>query len=133
MLYRLARVRRIGSTNAWPTRPYFRYRHSRPDHRPQIRRIRCPSHARLQSRAGRRLHPLRPRGIASVWSKQDSFEEHKQDTLIAGAGLCHEDIVELTVREGPARVQELIDFGVEFTRTEQRPARRPDRSLRPAP
>jgi L-aspartate oxidase len=54
-------------------------------------------------------------GIASVWSKQDSFEEHKKDTLAAGAGLNHEDIVELCVREGPARVQELIDWGVEFT------------------
>ncbi|MGZ3697810.1 MAG: FAD-dependent oxidoreductase, partial [Bdellovibrionota bacterium] len=39
-------------------------------------------------------------GIASVWSKQDSFEEHKQDTLVAGAGLCHEEIVDLCVREG---------------------------------
>jgi L-aspartate oxidase len=57
-------------------------------------------------------------GIASVWSKQDSFEQHKQDTLVAGAGLCNEAIVELTVREGPARVQELIDLGVEFTRAE---------------
>ena len=55
-------------------------------------------------------------GIASVWSKQDSFEEHKQDTLVAGAGLCRENIVDLCVREGPARVQELIDLGVEFTR-----------------
>ncbi|MDR3608759.1 MAG: L-aspartate oxidase [Oligoflexia bacterium] len=57
-------------------------------------------------------------GIASVWSKQDSFEEHKQDTLTAGAGLCHEDIVDITVHEGPERVQELIDLGVEFTRAE---------------
>src|SRR3954471_12696802 len=57
-------------------------------------------------------------GIASVWSKEDSFEEHKRDTLVAGAGLCHEDIVELCVREGPARVRELIDLGVEFTRSE---------------
>src|SRR5205823_764570 len=56
-------------------------------------------------------------GIASVWSKQDSFEEHQQDTLNAGAGLCHPDIVDLCVREGPARVQELIDIGVAFTRT----------------
>jgi L-aspartate oxidase len=55
-------------------------------------------------------------GIASVWSKQDSYEEHKQDTLVAGAGLCHPDIVDLCVREGPARVQELIQLGVEFTR-----------------
>lgn len=54
-------------------------------------------------------------GIASVWSKQDSFEEHKADTLRAGAGLCHESVAELCVREGPARVKELIDWGVAFT------------------
>jgi L-aspartate oxidase len=57
-------------------------------------------------------------GIASVWSKQDSFDEHKRDTLVAGAGLCDETVVDLCVREGPARVQELIDLGVEFTRQE---------------
>lgn len=57
-------------------------------------------------------------GIASVWSEQDSFEEHKKDTLFAGAGLCDPKIVELCVKEGPARVQELIDLGVEFTRVE---------------
>jgi L-aspartate oxidase len=56
-------------------------------------------------------------GIASVWSKQDSFEEHQKDTLVAGAGLCHKDIVQLCVEEGPARVQELIDLGVAFTRS----------------
>ncbi len=55
-------------------------------------------------------------GIASVWSKQDSFEEHKEDTRKAGAGLCHPHIVDLCVREGPSRVQELIDLGVEFTK-----------------
>jgi len=57
-------------------------------------------------------------GIASVWSKQDSFEEHQQDTLRAGAGLCHESVVELCVKEGPSRVQELIDLGVCFTKSE---------------
>ncbi|MBI2711400.1 MAG: L-aspartate oxidase [Bdellovibrio sp.] len=60
-------------------------------------------------------------GIASVWSKKDSFEEHKKDTLIAGAGLCHPDIVDLCVREGPSRVQELIDLGVEFTKSHLAP------------
>lgn len=55
-------------------------------------------------------------GIASVWSKQDTFEEHIRDTLIAGAGLCHQDIVDLCVHEGPARIQELIDLGVQFTK-----------------
>ena len=56
-------------------------------------------------------------GIASVWSKTDSFEEHVQDTLRAGAGLCHKDIVEITVHEGPARVRELIAHGVAFTKS----------------
>lgn len=55
-------------------------------------------------------------GIASVWSKQDSFEEHYQDTLNAGAGLCHSDIVKICVHEGPDRVRELIELGVEFTK-----------------
>lgn len=55
-------------------------------------------------------------GIASVWSKEDSFEEHQRDTLIAGAGLCDEATVEICVREGPDRVRELIEFGVEFTK-----------------
>src|SRR5512147_178348 len=40
-------------------------------------------------------------GIASVWSPEDSFEEHSQDTMTAGADLCHRDIVDLVVREAP--------------------------------
>lgn len=55
-------------------------------------------------------------GIASVWSKDDSVEEHLQDTLAAGAGLVHQNIAALCVSEGPARVRELVDIGVAFTR-----------------
>lgn len=55
-------------------------------------------------------------GIAAVWSKSDSPEEHKADTLIAGAGLCNERAVDICVNEGPARIQELIEWGVNFTR-----------------
>lgn len=55
-------------------------------------------------------------GIASVWSEKDSFEQHERDTIIAGAGLCHRDAVEACVHEGPARVRELIELGVEFTK-----------------
>ncbi len=54
-------------------------------------------------------------GIASVWSEQDSFEQHIQDTLQAGAGLCEPRAVDLCVREGPGRVRELIEWGVRFT------------------
>ncbi len=57
-------------------------------------------------------------GIASVFSEKDSFENHIQDTLEAGAGLCNKKTVELTVREGPARVRELIDLGVSFSKNE---------------
>jgi L-aspartate oxidase len=53
-------------------------------------------------------------GIASVWSPEDSFASHVDDTLRAGAGLCHRDVAEMVVREGPAAVRELIRRGVAF-------------------
>jgi len=53
-------------------------------------------------------------GIASVWSPDDSFESHIEDTLVAGAGLCHRDAVEQVVRDGPERVRDLIARGVRF-------------------
>ena len=55
-------------------------------------------------------------GIAAVWSKEDSIAEHKKDTLVAGAGLCNESIVDICVTEGPDRIKELIEWGVEFTK-----------------
>ncbi|MBI5641891.1 MAG: L-aspartate oxidase [Deltaproteobacteria bacterium] len=54
-------------------------------------------------------------GIASVSSKEDTFEAHIKDTLYAGAGLCHKDIVEVVVKDAPARIQELIQLGVKFS------------------
>lgn len=56
-------------------------------------------------------------GIAAVLDPLDSPEDHVRDTIDAGAGLCHAEAVERLVREGPARVRELIDWGVEFSRT----------------
>ena len=62
-------------------------------------------------------------GIAAVWDPiQDSFESHIQDTHVAGAGICHPDTVELTVRTAPDRIQELIELGVNFSRAEHQPA-----------
>lgn len=55
-------------------------------------------------------------GIAAVMNPTDSFEAHIQDTLIAGAGLCKQDAVEVVVREGPDRVRELMELGAAFTR-----------------
>lgn len=54
-------------------------------------------------------------GIASVWSKDDTFDAHIKDTLDAGAGLCNREVVETVVRDAPARIQELISLGVEFS------------------
>ena len=53
-------------------------------------------------------------GIAVVSDPADSFEAHMTDTLVAGAGLCHEVTVERTVREGPARIAELRARGAAF-------------------
>src|SRR5580704_15758965 len=51
-------------------------------------------------------------GIATVMSPDDSFESHIKDTLIAGAGLCKEDVVRAVVEEAPARIKELIQWGM---------------------
>ena len=45
---------------------------------------------------------------------KDSFEKHIEDTLIAGDGLCNEDVVKIVVKEGPDRVRELIEWGARF-------------------
>jgi L-aspartate oxidase len=55
-------------------------------------------------------------GIATVWSGEDTFESHIEDTHRAGAGLCHPDVVDLVVRDAPDRIRELIGWGVMFTR-----------------
>ncbi len=54
-------------------------------------------------------------GVAAVTTPDDSVEAHTVDTLVAGAGLCKEEIVRMVVTEGPARVRELIDHGVRFS------------------
>ena len=57
-------------------------------------------------------------GIAAVTSKEDSVEMHVRDTLIAGAGLCKENVVRTIVQEGPERIAELIDLGMKFSERE---------------
>lgn len=57
-------------------------------------------------------------GIATVLDKHDSFEQHVSDTEIAGAGLCHQDVVENVVRMGPEVIRELIGIGVNFSQLE---------------
>jgi L-aspartate oxidase len=57
-------------------------------------------------------------GVAAVMGEGDDPGLHIADTLSAGAGLCHPDVVEMVVREGPERIRELVELGVAFT-TEQ--------------
>jgi L-aspartate oxidase len=64
-------------------------------------------------------------GIAAVLDAQDSLEAHLQDTLIAGAGLCHEDIVAYTVGRGRECIDWLIQQGVGFTREQHDTGDRP--------
>src|SRR5690349_6768728 len=56
-------------------------------------------------------------GVAAVLSSDDSFDKHAEDTLNAGAGLCHEIVVDLCVREAPAAVRWLMDLGAAFSRS----------------
>jgi len=53
-------------------------------------------------------------GIAAALDPDDTAEEHLQDTLVAGAGLCSEDAVRALVTEGPDRVRELMNRGARF-------------------
>ena len=57
-------------------------------------------------------------GIAAVFGSGDSAMQHATDTLLAGADLCHPEAVSIMIEEGPAIVRQLVDWGVEFTRSE---------------
>ena len=54
-------------------------------------------------------------GVAAVLDSQDSEASHVEDTLLAGAGLCHKDIVEYTVSRGPECIKWLTEQGVAFS------------------
>jgi len=56
-------------------------------------------------------------GIAAALDPADSPEDHLQDTLVAGAGVCDVDAVRVLVTEGPPRVRELVSLGTRFDRT----------------
>lgn len=54
-------------------------------------------------------------GIAAVLDSEDSIESHISDTLVSGAGLCHEDVVRFTVENSKGAIEWLINQGVSFT------------------
>tara|TARA_R100000027_G_scaffold391_7_gene514 strand:+ start:4137 stop:5741 length:1605 start_codon:yes stop_codon:yes gene_type:complete len=57
-------------------------------------------------------------GIACVTSSSDDFESHVKDTLDAGDGLCNSAVVRQIVQDGPERIKEMIQMGVEFSQLE---------------
>src|SRR5262245_8133341 len=57
-------------------------------------------------------------GIAGVMSPEDRFENHIEDTLTAGGGLCDRAIVEKVVREAPEQIQRLVDWDTHFDEEE---------------
>lgn len=54
-------------------------------------------------------------GIAAVMSPIDSFHQHVEDTLTAGAGLCDSQVVQHVVQEGPKAIARLLAMGARFT------------------
>ena len=55
-------------------------------------------------------------GIASAVGTDDSKDQHVADTLAAGCGLCHEDVVKGIIEEGPKVIDQLVSWGCRFTR-----------------
>ena len=70
-------------------------------------------------------------GIASVFSQEDTFAAHIDDTLVAGAGICHEDIVRMVSGRRPANHSEPDRLGGEIHY--QRRLIRPDPGRGPQP
>ena len=57
-------------------------------------------------------------GISAVLSKIDSINQHVEDTMEAGAGLCKEDIVKAVAKDSKAIIEWLLEQGVKFTKNE---------------
>uniref|UniRef100_UPI00359398AC FAD-dependent oxidoreductase n=1 Tax=Blastomonas sp. TaxID=1909299 RepID=UPI00359398AC len=55
-------------------------------------------------------------GIAAVLEPGDTFSNHIEDTMVAGAGLNSRATVEFVVENAPAAIQHLVDLGVPFNR-----------------
>ena len=58
-------------------------------------------------------------GIASVLDENDTYQSHFEDTIVAGAGLCHAQVVQKVVEAGPKAIADLIKQGMHFTENEK--------------
>ncbi len=59
-------------------------------------------------------------GIASVTYEPDNFEKHIEDTMIAGDYLSNPDAVRMVVENGPGQIEQLIEWGTEFDKKEDK-------------
>ncbi len=57
-------------------------------------------------------------GIAAVMYNPDTYEKHIRDTIIAGDGLCNEEVVRFTIEESTDRIRELVNWGAQFDKTD---------------
>jgi L-aspartate oxidase len=57
-------------------------------------------------------------GISAVLSPEDSFEKHVDDTMVAGAGLCHQVVADICAREAPEAIRWLSETGARFSRAD---------------
>src|SRR5438128_6422256 len=53
-------------------------------------------------------------GLAGVLSPEDRFENHVEDTLVAGHGLCDRAVVDMVVHEAPSEIEQLVNWGTKF-------------------
>jgi L-aspartate oxidase len=58
-------------------------------------------------------------GIAAAVDPEDTIKAHAEDTIVAGAGLCDPDVVDVLVQDGPERIKELLSWGMRFDRNER--------------
>ena len=56
--------------------------------------------------------------MRACWIPNDCFESHVADTLAAGGNLCDREIVNMVIREGPRRIEELVRWGTQFDHLE---------------
>jgi L-aspartate oxidase len=54
-------------------------------------------------------------GIAAVLGPDDSFDSHSADTATVGCGLSHPEVVKSVIEDGPSRIRELVEWGVNFS------------------
>ncbi|WKK65572.1 L-aspartate oxidase [Lutimonas zeaxanthinifaciens] len=58
-------------------------------------------------------------GIAAVWDKLDSFEDHVKDTLVAGDFMSDHEVVRMVVEEAPRCMEQLIEWGTDFDQNKE--------------